>query len=241
MAAKLRRCTHRSENAKGFNSFNTDLCTSIARQLDARIPIGILSTLLREASDYLGASPDRRPALFASRATSGPSCPVAVVLAPKSSALRVQRVSPRGGRRTMQASRGLPSLLNDFRFCARSHSANASLSDASLLLSYESWPVVLADPSERSEMTLPQLSVWLRIFSSRGASNATLLSMPRIGHLGPQLHGFCEPAQSSPLCVIDETQVRTLLRIAKAQLLPDRPASDSLMDARDGFAPCTCL
>lgn len=245
MAPLLRKCGRLPENF-----FQTSFCTSIARFLDVRLPLGPLATLLRVAQHHLSLPPGDRHSLHgrvsprepANSSTKNPGlCPAATILTRPPfhvEGAELQRGLPPElkGQRMV---RPVTALLRALGFCVRlARSATTEeLREVSLVLSHET--ALTSSKAQRERPQLPRTAVWLRIspadlVASEGAT--------RLLHRGPQLHGFCAPGGRGERCVVHERLLRTLLRVAKAHLLPNRSAKPSFIGSLgpEGFGPCTC-
>lgn len=245
MAPWLRKCGAKLPE----NFFQTSFCTSIARFLDVRLPLGPLATLLRVAQHYLSLPPGDRHSLHgrvsppepASSSTKNPGlCPAAIILTRPPFHVKgaeLQRGLPPElkGQRML---RPVTALLRALGFCVRfaSSATTKELQEVSLVLSHET--ALTSSKEQRERPQLPRTAVWLRIspadlVASEGAT--------RLVHRGPQLHGFCASGRGKR-CVVHERLLRTLLRVAKAHLLPNRSAKSSFIGSLgpEGFGPCTC-
>lgn len=235
------------------NFFDMGICRAIARSMNAPLPLGPLSTLLWEGARYLSSPLSLRPALHGNayrttatgRGAGVTRCPRALLLAQPKLHITPSGPTPtkrngRGQILQLQARRLVPSLLRSLGFCVRVKAdlTPTDLVGTSLLLSRE---LPAGVPMPRQRLQLPRTALWVRIFSSK--ANATQVEdRARIEHNGPQVHGFCEPADASgSRCVVDERLLLTLLRVARAGLLPDRTGARSFLGSfRELGDECTC-
>ena len=266
MAAYLCRC-----EADVGNWFDRGICMAIARSMNAPLPLGPLRILLQQGARYLRSPPSLRPALHGHAtlrttatgpgAGAVPRCPRALLLEQPKLLVTPAGPTPTEGSgigngrdpysRHLQARRLVPSLLRSLGFCVRVRSTLSltatDLVNTSLLLSRE-MPGGSRRPRQRL-LELPRTALWVRIFSSEANATQPEEGGARIQHSGPQAHGFCEPsgASGSPgpsgssRCVVDERLLTTLLRVARAALLPNRPASRSFLGSFTELSEeCTC-
>ena len=207
------------ETGLATNWFKVDICTGLARFTDLFVPLGPLATLLGAAARALAIPPSDRPALHGRAATGGRQCPRAIVLAP-----------PPG--------RAVVSALREHGFCARVVSAPSQqqLTRASLLLSRE--VEVIGRAAER--MALPEEALWLRVFAG-DADGSAFEAAPRFAHRGPQILAFCTRHPDERRCSLSDGLMHTLLRVAKARLMPERSAASSFVGPTTaGFGRCVC-
>ena len=212
---------HGCEAGPTTNWFRVDVCTGLARFTDLFVPLGPLATLLGAAARTLAIPPSDRPSLHGRAATGGRQCPRALVLAPE-----------------LAPGRAMVSVLREHGFCARAVSAPSrqQLMRASLLLSRE----LEAGSGEAERMALPEDALWLRIFAG-DANGSALEAAPRFAHRGPQMLAFCTRHPDDRRCMLSDGLLQTLVRVAKARLLPERSAASSFVGpTTSGFGRCVC-
>lgn len=139
----------------------------------------------------------------------------------------------------MAARRSIPALLRSLGFCvtiAPTFARAANLSGVSLLVSLVR-PLVTRLPT--APLRLPPDATWLQVFPFAPDNEpldyngglhavdvrfATRVQPAVVIHGGPRLHAFCAPPPRGERAehehVLPEHLLRTLLRVAKAGLLP---------------------